>query len=189
MGFKVIIAKNNLHFAASHFITFGGKCEFLHGHNYAVSLELAGPLTADSYVFDFVTLKRIGRAIAETLDHRFLLATCNPHLKTRHSDRQWEIDYKTSHYVFPEKDVNPLPIDNVTAERLAEYIWNKIAPQIAAHGASPQCILTVGVEEAEGQAAFYTQPLFGLVDADVVDCAGVKEEATCAEEASGAANG
>ena len=57
MGFKVIVSKSNLQFAASHFITFGGKCELLHGHNYSLSLEIEGDLTSDGFVFDFVALK------------------------------------------------------------------------------------------------------------------------------------
>ncbi|MCP4611910.1 MAG: 6-pyruvoyl tetrahydrobiopterin synthase, partial [Planctomycetes bacterium] len=52
MSYKVIIEKDYLDFSASHFITFGGQCEHLHGHNYAVAVEVAGNLTADSYVWD-----------------------------------------------------------------------------------------------------------------------------------------
>ena len=159
MGFKIRISKNILHFAASHFITFGGKCEYLHGHNYSVTVELEGPLTEDSYVFDFVALKKTGRAICETLDHRFLLASRNPHLTIARHDQCVEIDYQDSHYTFPEKDVNPLPVDNITAERLAEYIWGKLAQELLKGGATYGSSLTVGVAEAEGQEAFYTNGL------------------------------
>ena len=159
MGFKVVIAKNSMHFAASHFITYCGKCEFLHGHNYGLSIELEGPLTADSYVFDFVALKKMARVVSETLDHRFLLATRNPHLTINRQDHRWDIDYKDSHYTFPEKDVMPLPVDNITAERLAEYVWGKLAPQLMAQGANGEHILSIGIEEAEGQTAFFSQHL------------------------------
>ncbi len=54
--YKVKVEKGNLSFSAAHFITFGGKCERLHGHNYAVSVILEGNLTEDRYVFDFVEL-------------------------------------------------------------------------------------------------------------------------------------
>ena len=81
MSFRVIVSKSNLQFAASHFITYGGKCELLHGHNYGLSLEIEGGLTSDSFVFDFVSLKKIARVILETLDHHFLLAMKNPYLK------------------------------------------------------------------------------------------------------------
>lgn len=159
MGYKVVISKNSLHFASSHFITYAGKCEFLHGHNYGLSIELEGPLTADSYVFDFVVIKKLAREICETLDHRFLLATLNPNLKIQLLDHHWEVEYKESHYVFPEKDVNPLPVDNITAERLAEYIFGKIAQELPRFNAEHLTTLTVGVEEAEGQTAYYTHAL------------------------------
>lgn len=159
MGFTVSIAKNNLHFAASHFITYGGKCEFLHGHNYSIAVEVEGPLTADSYVYDFVALKKLTRSIGEQLDHCFLLPMHNPHLTIRQANQHWEIDFKDSHYVFPEKDVKPLPLDNITAERLAEYIWGKLAQALKADSGSTLEALSVSVEEAEGQAACYRKPL------------------------------
>lgn len=155
MGFKVTVAKNNLHFAASHFITYGGKCEFLHGHNYSVSIELEGPLTEDAYVFDFVALKKIARRVNETLDHQFLLAMRNPHLTIKQEDSHWEIAYKESVYRFPEKDVKPLPVDNITAERLAEYIWEQVAQEINTLGPHQLSTMTIGVAEAEGQVAYY----------------------------------
>lgn len=155
MGFSVKIYKNILHFAASHFITFEGKCEFLHGHNYGVSIELQGGLTQDSYVFDFVALKRIGREICEMLDHRFLLATQNPHLDMMLADQEWQIKYKDKHYAFPEKDVRPLPVDNITAERLAEFISGELRSRLSDLDTRHLNRMIIGVEEADGQAAYF----------------------------------
>jgi len=159
MGFKVIVSKSNLQFAASHFITYGGKCELLHGHNYSLSLEIEGDLTSDGFVFDFVALKKIARTILETLDHRFLLAMKNPHLKLQQDATSWEIIYKDDRYVLPLRDVQTLPVDNVTAERLAEYIWGEVARVVRTYGAVQLTTLTVGVEEAPGQAAYYRNPI------------------------------
>lgn len=161
MAFKVRISKSNLQFAASHFITYGGKCELLHGHNYAVSLELEGDLTPDGYVFDFIVFKRIAREVLETLDHRFLLAINNPHLILHQDSVSWEILYKNDRYVLPFRDVKPLPVDNITAERLAEYIWFKVAEEIHKVGDSQIKMLNVGVEEAPGQAAGYWHSING----------------------------
>lgn len=155
MAFSVSVSNNNLHFAASHFITYGGKCEFLHGHNYRVSVEVEGPLTADSYVYDFVALKKLTRSISEQLDHCFLLPMNNPHLTIRRENHHWQIDFKDSHYVFPEKDVKPLPVDNITAERLAEYIWGKLADALCEGTGQTLETIKVGVEEADGQAAYF----------------------------------
>jgi 6-pyruvoyl tetrahydropterin synthase/QueD family protein len=159
MGFKVIVEKGNLRFGAAHFITFGGKCERLHGHNYAVSVALEGPLTPDSYVFDFVVLKKIVRRICESLDHRFLLPMRNEHLRVQESEDQWEIRFGERCYLFPATDVLALPVDNITAERLAEYIWGEVARELRDHEADHLTTMTVGVEEAPGQTAWYSQEL------------------------------
>ena len=73
MEYRVRVERNRLKFAAAHFATFDGQCEPLHGHNYAVTLEVAGTLTDDAWVCDFGRLKKIGRAICDELDHKFLL--------------------------------------------------------------------------------------------------------------------
>jgi 6-pyruvoyltetrahydropterin/6-carboxytetrahydropterin synthase len=159
MGFKVIVEQGNLRFGAAHFITMGGKCERLHGHNYAVSVILEGPLAADSYVFDFVALKEIVRRIVDALDHRFLLPLHNKQLKMQEKEDHWEIRFNDRRYVFPARDVLPLPLDNVTAERLAEYIWGEVASELRKQEESCLINMTVGVEEAPGQTAFYSQEL------------------------------
>ena len=41
-SFRVRIAKAEHVFSAAHFITIGGMCERLHGHNYHVVAEFAG---------------------------------------------------------------------------------------------------------------------------------------------------
>ena len=80
-GYKVVVAKDYLVFAAGHFITYGGICESLHGHNYRARVELEGELDENSYVFDFVALKRIVRRVVEEVDHKMLLPLENPHLE------------------------------------------------------------------------------------------------------------
>ena len=36
---KVKVEGGYLRFSSAHFITFGGKCERLHGHNYGVLVD------------------------------------------------------------------------------------------------------------------------------------------------------
>jgi len=159
MGYKVVVEKGNLRFDASHFITYGGKCERLHGHNYGVSVAVEGRLTPDSYVVDFIELKRIAREVSESLDHRFLLPMQNPHLELKQENDAWDIQFEGRRYVIPARDVKPLPLDNITAERLAEYIWEAIAGQLKSIGVEGLARLTIGIEEAPGQAAYFSQEL------------------------------
>ena len=152
---KVKVEKGNLSFSAAHFITFGGKCERLHGHNYAVSVSLEGNLTEDRYVFDFVELKKTIRRICDRLDHHFLLPMQSQHLDIKEADEEWEIRFENRRYVFPAEDVLVLPVDSITAERLAEYVCGQLLETVPKHETANLSLITVGVEEAPGQTAFY----------------------------------
>ena len=161
MSFKILIERGNLGFSAAHFITFEGQCEPLHGHNYGVRVEAAGPLTADSYVLDFVELKNLVRALCKEWDHRFLLPLRNPHMRVTERDDVWELEYDASNrYALAKSAVVPLDVDNATAERLAEQLARRIAAALRERGSGAALeSLTVGVEETEMQAAFYTLDL------------------------------
>ncbi|MEO7021846.1 MAG: 6-pyruvoyl tetrahydropterin synthase family protein [Ktedonobacteraceae bacterium] len=155
---KVKVEGGNLRFSSAHFITFGGKCERLHGHNYGVLVELEGTLNKDMLVFDFTILKQITREICRRLNHRFLLPMHNPHLELSEQEESWEIRFGTKRYVFPCEDVIALPIDNSTAERLAEYICLELHRELAAHPTDNLHTIMVGVEEAPTQMAYYRMP-------------------------------
>ena len=155
---KVKVAGGYLRFSAAHFITFGGKCERLHGHNYGVLVEVEGELNDDKLVFDFTILKRLTREICQQLNHRFLLPLQNPHLDLISSAETWEIRFQGKRYVFPRADVVGLPIDNSTAERLAEYICSELCKMLAEYDTSRLSTIMVGVEEAPTQMAYYQRP-------------------------------
>ncbi|HEX9038880.1 MAG TPA: 6-pyruvoyl tetrahydropterin synthase family protein [Ktedonobacterales bacterium] len=172
MSWKILIERSNLTFSAAHFITFEGECEPLHGHNYGVRVEATGPLTADSYVLDFVVLKDVVRALCRDWDHRFLLPLRNPFLRVAERGDDWEIEYtgeleklpnppaSAIRYVMPRWTVVPLPVDNVTAERLAERLAQGIVDELRRRGVGEALSsLTVGISETEAQTAFYTLSL------------------------------
>lgn len=148
---SLTVDSGHLNFSAAHFITFAGKCERLHGHNYAVDVYLEGGLTGDGYVYDFVELKRTVKALCDTLDHRFLLPRGNPHFKVTRADGEVEIRVQERRYVFPEQDVFELPVDNITAECLAEYLAGELLQRLSDR--DNLTAVRVGVEEAPGQAA------------------------------------
>ena len=58
-------------FAAAHrLVGSGGKCESPHGHNFGVTLEVAGDqLDETGMLMDFGDLKRILKAVLDQLDH------------------------------------------------------------------------------------------------------------------------
>lgn len=152
---KVKVEGGNLKFNSAHFITFGGKCERLHGHNYRVLVEIEGTLNDDKLVLDFTVIKQLTREICQRLNHRFLLPIYNPHLELIESPDAWEVRFQDKRYLFPRTDVVELPIDNSTAERLAEYICTELRNALAVHDTSNLHTIMVGVEEAPTQMAYY----------------------------------
>jgi len=153
---RVTVERNRLRFAAAHMATFHDDCEPLHGHNYDVFVDVEGDLTEDSWVWDFGDLKRTTKAIIDELDHKFLLQRASRVLDIVEQEGAWEVRYRDRCYVFPRSDVAALPIDNSTAERLAEWVGGRLMTALKECGAAKIRRLTVGIEEMPGQAGWYT---------------------------------
>jgi 6-pyruvoyl tetrahydropterin synthase/QueD family protein len=154
MKYKVSVERSTLRFAAAHLTTSQGQAEPLHGHNYDLLVEVEGDLTKDAWVLDFGELKRICHALCHQLDHRFLLPRDNPSLELTDLDNAWQIVAGGRRYVIPKSDVCALPLDNSTTERLAEWFCHRLAEALAERGNITS--ITVGVEEAPGQAGWCT---------------------------------
>ena len=157
MDYRVRVERNKLKFAAAHMATFGGQMEPLHGHNYAVTIEVAGALTDDAWVCDFSTLKTLGKAICDDLDHKFLLQAESAVLEIDEGATNYKLRFGERGFVFPKSDVLALPIDNTTEERIAEYFIGRLRPELVARGATNITSISVGVEEAPGQAGWATE--------------------------------
>ncbi len=153
---RVTVERNRLRFAAAHMATFRGDCEPLHGHNYDVHVEIEGDLTEDSWVWDFGEVKRLTKAIVDPLDHKFLLQMESKLLEMKELEDAWEVRWKERQYRFPKSDVFPLPVDNTTSERIAEWVAGQLLTSLREQGATKIRKLTVGIEEMPGQAGWYT---------------------------------
>ena len=155
---KVTVDRNALRFYAAHMATWCSQMEPLHGHNYAVVVEVEGELTDDAWVIDFADLKRTTKRICDELDHHFLLQTQSRTLDIEERPDEYEIRFESRRYVFPRSDVYPLPLDNSTAERLAEWFVGRLRDELRPSAPNLTSI-TVGIEEAPGQAGWCTQAL------------------------------
>lgn len=152
-GYQVRVEK--IFFDAGHFATYGGRCEPLHGHSYQVAAEVEGDLTEDSWVVDFTRLKGILRQVCQEIDHRMLLQMESRVLKIEGSEGRWQVETPDGAcYSFPVSDVAELPIDNTTAERLAEWMCGKVWEALAPRHSRIRS-LTVEVWEGPGQRAAY----------------------------------
>jgi 6-pyruvoyltetrahydropterin/6-carboxytetrahydropterin synthase len=156
MRTRVTVERNALKFAAAHMATFRGEVEPLHGHNYAVIVECEGPLTADAWVIDFSYVKQTMRRLCDALDHKFLLQRPSPLLRVTELPDGWELQAPGRRYVLPREDVLPLPITNSTAEQIAGWLHGRLCEELRALGVTTLETVTIGVEEAPGQAGWYT---------------------------------
>lgn len=118
-----------------------------------------GEVTADSWVMDFGELRAMVVKMCDRLNHGVLVPTENEHLEIERIEGHYEVTIGGRRYVMPEGDVRPLPIDNCTAERLAEWLAGQLAGQLHARGGANLSCLTVTVEEAPGQSASFTLSL------------------------------
>jgi 6-pyruvoyltetrahydropterin/6-carboxytetrahydropterin synthase len=150
--YRIRVTKDHLVFSAAHFITYDGNiCERLHGHNWRVAAELAGPLDQNHFVFDFIALRNALHYIIVELDHRMLLPLKHPAIHVREHAEEVEVRFEERRWVFPRNDCLLLPIENTTAERLAWWIGRKLRSDLAPAEAMNRLTLRIEVEENFGQ--------------------------------------
>jgi 6-pyruvoyltetrahydropterin/6-carboxytetrahydropterin synthase len=160
--FRVQVSKDYLVFASAHFITFRGhQCETLHGHNYRVGVAVEGSVDAEAFfVLDFSILKQIMRRFVDEIDHKVLLPTQNPKLSYHEDGDRLRVDYfGRPTYVFPTRDCALLPIQNSTAEMLAQYLGAQVRDELGRSGHTHLTLLELEVEENYGQSATYRETL------------------------------
>ncbi|QEH37341.1 6-pyruvoyl tetrahydropterin synthase [Aquisphaera giovannonii] len=152
--YKVRVTKDYLVFSSGHFITFNGDtCEPIHGHNYRTAVEVEGDLDENHYVFDFIALRDMTRAIVDELDHRMLLPTQSPHIRLSEDGPNVRATYRDRYWSFPRDECVLLPVANTTSERLAEYIAGRLREAMAGRGLAVSRVIRVEVEECFGQSA------------------------------------
>lgn len=153
-AFHVRIAKAEHVFSAGHFITFGGHCERLHGHNYHVAAEVRGPLDENLLVIDFLLVRDKLREIVLFLDHYMLLPTSHPEIRVVDDGLEVTATYGERRWVFPSGDCRLLPVANTTSEMLARYIGGQLKEALVGAG---YCVggMRVEVDECDGQVGVW----------------------------------
>ena len=113
-------------FCAAHALRhYQGKCENLHGHNYAVELSVQGSqlIEKKEFLFDFGDLKALLKEAISPFDHAHLNA------------------------------IQPFDAINPSAENIARYIWQRVAPKLPQHVR----MHSVTVAEKDKQSACYME--------------------------------
>ena len=153
--FRVSVSKDDLVFSSAHFITFAGhRCEGLHGHNYRVRVTVDGELNAeDALVFDFIQLKRIMRQLCGEIDHLVLLPMKSSRIQVTDGEVVAVSVDGTPRYTFPRADCALLPVQNTTAEMLAELLATRLKEALGAARTEIVRAIELEVEENFGQSA------------------------------------
>jgi len=153
-SYRVRVTKDHLVFSAAHFITFNGNiCERLHGHNWRVAVEVAGPLDENRYVYDFIALRDATQIIVNELDHRMLLPTLHQAIQVTPTANEVEVRFENRRWIFPAEDCILLPVINTTAEEIAFWMANRLQKQMLDGVKHHLESLCVEIEENLGQWA------------------------------------
>lgn len=133
-----------------------GSREPLHGHNYRIQVRGNALDLDDDMVFDFLNIKPIVRAVCDSLDHKLLIPSKNSHLRIDQQDKNYVFTTKDeSIFSIPKTDVLLLPIENTSAERIAEFLAFQIQDKVFEQYNFTFKELEIEVEETPGQAAVF----------------------------------
>jgi len=143
----------NLKFSAAHIIPYHNKCSRLHGHTFAVNIELEGTMGSEGIIMDFGRIKSVLRKILKKLDHRFIIPGRNKALEMgKESDGGVSVRVGSKRYVIPLDDVLVLDIESSTAEHLSLYILEQMKEALQENGNIRR--ISVGLDEGIGQGAW-----------------------------------
>ena len=95
-------------FSACHFLPGHNKCNRLHGHNYAIHMQLNGEMDDSGMVYDFVKLKKAMKAIADELDHCVLMPGIAGQVEVKNEGGQI-LDRKSTRLNSSHTDISRMP--------------------------------------------------------------------------------
>lgn len=131
------ISKEALHFAAAHFTLFSAtERENLHGHNFQVRLAVEAEVGDDGLAFDYNILKKALQGLCDRLDEHVLLPERSPHLRILREGGYVLALFNGERLPFLPRDVQTLPVGNITVEALAAWMLEELRgkPELAGLG-------------------------------------------------------
>lgn len=145
--------KEEFPFCAGHFTIFSAtEREFLHGHNYNVSLCLQVAIQHNGLSFDYRHYKEKILSLCEQLDSHFLLPSESPYLKLEENGDYWIAHFNHKQIPFLKEDVIILPLSNITIEELSHWFLQQLltqSPEIENHAIQH---VTIKVYNGPGQS-------------------------------------
>jgi 6-pyruvoyltetrahydropterin/6-carboxytetrahydropterin synthase len=131
---KVKVSRIGESFSATHFLPWHEKCSHLHGHNWDVDVTIEGSLSFNGIVVDFSQIKSLLSNILKELDHKILIPMKNKNIVVANNDNSIAVSAKRVcgdlEVIGVLEEFAMLPIENTTAEILAEYIRSELKRSI-----------------------------------------------------------
>ncbi|MEE2775612.1 MAG: 6-carboxytetrahydropterin synthase [Acidobacteriota bacterium] len=157
-SYEIVLTKEDFKFSVAHFTVFGPTtAEVLHGHNYSVSVRVAGESTDNlGLLLDLSAFKTEIRRVCGSLDSRTLVPTECPLVEVGAAADAVDVRFGDLAYRLASESVVLLPIRNTSIEELALYFWQQLAPSLSGTRARG---LSVEVAETAGQSCAYVAPL------------------------------
>ncbi len=129
-----IIQKTGLKFCANHFLTEDfGKCVRIHGHDYEIHVSVRGKIQENGAVMDFSVLKRVIKRVIAPLEHKILIPSMGGAFSVQEDPTYPNhiIIISEGHvkYRFPRDLTFQVPKTAITAENLAEFLYERLKKQ------------------------------------------------------------
>jgi 6-pyruvoyltetrahydropterin/6-carboxytetrahydropterin synthase len=150
---KQIFSHPRNSFSGSHFLIGYGKCDRLHGHNYAVKVQIEYNQSESISTIDFREINSVIQEVICVLHQKILIPKDSQEIKISSSldGRNWLVELREKKYSFPKKDVVILEgIQETTAESIATYLNKKLVFWIEKNYPTSVCSLEVGIVENLG---------------------------------------
>jgi len=155
---QVSVEVSGFEFSAGHFVSEGGKCEHLHGHNYKTSVSLTGEVNPQGMIIDFRVIKQHLRELCKTWDHRVLLPAHSKKIIVSTKGKQTQVTTPEGIYSFPKSDVVVLDVVETTAEELARLLCQQLKDDLQLEFPNIRQI-TIWVAESDSSRASVTLTL------------------------------
>ena len=137
-------------FHVAHRISNAGYgLDRLHGHTYEIRLNLSGSRDA-AFLFPFEEMMAIMSELATSLNNKVLLPVQGGNVVKTDDGSITFVSADGRRYIFPKGDVVTLPLSEVTAEALANYILGEIRGKIKRSGVKTDSITGVELTLWEG---------------------------------------
>lgn len=124
-----------------------GHCAWLHGYARYIQFTFAGELDHRQWVVDFGDLKDVKARIEDTWDHKFLIASDDPHLEEIRALEQFNVIRVSVMDV--EQGHGP------GIEGSCKWVYDTINPMILEKTGGRACISKVEIWEHENNTAVY----------------------------------